>query len=68
MTTKNRDDENCGNCKHYMDGECHRHAPKPILHGQMDQDSLDSMDSYSVAWPVLDSSDWCGEWEISNQK
>jgi hypothetical protein len=42
----------CGNCRYYMNYECHRHAPAPIL-GQMGE----------AKWPGTDEEgDWCGEW------
>ena len=46
-----RHDQFCGNCMFHMRGRCRRHAPEaPAIHGDR------------TVWPVVDVSDWCGEW------
>ena len=48
----------CGNCRysvvssHQLELACHRYAPKPDL----------GTSGRWAAWPLVKSSDWCGEW------
>jgi hypothetical protein len=47
----------CGNCRYsVVNGqlECHRYAPKPIMTGGR----------CWAEWPLVESSDWCGEWAL----
>jgi hypothetical protein len=50
----------CGNCRynvvssHEQALACHRYAPKPDV-GPL---------SRWAAWPLVESSDWCGEWAL----
>ena len=45
----------CGNCRYSVIngqlGTCHRYAPRPDANGTW------------AAWPLIQPSDWCGEWE-----
>jgi hypothetical protein len=49
----------CGNCRYSVIsvingqlGTCHRYAPKPNGTGRW------------AAWPLVQPSDWCGEWAL----
>lgn len=52
----------CGNCK-YAEGvgewerRCHRHAPQIVAHLQY------SWEREKPVWPLVSTSDWCGEYE-----
>lgn len=60
MEKNNRDDESCGNCRFYMDRECHRHAPRPKMNAEIVYGEESGVET---VWPVLSDGDWCGEWE-----
>ena len=61
--------ERCETCRFWMKmenehttGDCHRHAPSPVLIDQLpDGDNTSDGGDY-VWWPVLLKADWCGEW------
>jgi hypothetical protein len=53
--------QSCINCRFsriHMDTlECHRHAPRPHL----------ELVDYGLNWPLIDETDWCGEWEFNQE-
>jgi len=64
----------CGSCRYWekLDepvlpntGICRRHSPAPVIdEGVGDEESPAGLPEYClVKWPVVDSVDWCGEWE-----
>lgn len=59
--------ESCENCRFFVNkpdgGECHRHAPRPAMSGQMDE-SL----AQNVWWPHVASTDFCGEFVAVNRE
>lgn len=47
-------DERCGNCRFYVDFECHRFPP----YSGPEED----------CWPLVPSTGWCGEWKPKGAK
>lgn len=40
----------CGNCKFFRDGDCHRFPPSLVLDN-------------AIGWPIALSTEWCGEYQ-----
>lgn len=63
----------CADCQFFQPGadnpqvgECRRHAPSPVQFGQLNVQLLrhDIHENEADAvWPLVDASEWCGEWE-----
>jgi hypothetical protein len=68
--------DGCGNCKFYehrpntqQGGNCRRHPPQIIdalvdsSHAH-DDDGAEPVIAWASRFPIVDVSDWCGEWRV----
>ncbi len=65
----------CAGCRYCADGadgegqgECRRHAPRPLMSGQLSPASgllydAPERDVYVTQWPSVHYAEWCGEFE-----
>lgn len=64
----------CGNCEFWYDvmtdqegfqqGECRRRAPLARLLNIKNSSELDEYAEKAAFWPMTQSYDWCGDWEL----
>jgi hypothetical protein len=64
MTNQEQQWPICRDCKFYYDpssrtGECHRHAPSPLLFSHEDKEPLRT----EVMWPLVHEQEWCGDFQ-----
>lgn len=57
----------CRTCVHYafnedrakdVSGQCRRNSPHPMVTKAGDEE-----EEYTVSWPTVHYTDWCGDWE-----
>ncbi len=61
-------DQNCGNCKSWIRGQCHKHCPLVLPDMQNSQNAYDPQpivvtDGFRTMWPETNKDEWCGEFE-----
>jgi hypothetical protein len=67
------DTERCGNCRFWVEveagaGECHRHAPQPViefLDGRIGNEKRDAASRF-IMWPTTEPHEYCGEFRPEN--
>lgn len=60
--------ERCETCRYLMVGqqgwyECHRHQPRITISKECDDEAIKPI----TMWPIVNLSDWCGEYAPKKQ-